>query len=45
MLEKATLLVSSYNAMVMVAIAAFGVATATVWTIAVKQRRSQSESK
>ncbi|HEY9899214.1 MAG TPA: hypothetical protein V6D00_08545 [Pantanalinema sp.] len=44
MLEKATALVASYNAMVMVAIAAFGIASATVWTLAMRQRKSRGES-
>ena len=41
MLEKATLLVTSYDAMVVVAIAAFGVMTATVWTVVKKQRATK----
>lgn len=41
MLEKATLLVASYNAMLMVGVAIVGIATATVWTLAKKARKDQ----
>ncbi|HEY9854251.1 MAG TPA: hypothetical protein V6D05_00850 [Stenomitos sp.] len=41
MLEKATLLVASYNAMLMVGIALVGIAAATVWTMAKKAQKDK----
>lgn len=38
MLEKATALVVSYDLMIIMAIAAFGILTATVWTVVKKQQ-------
>lgn len=44
MLEKATLLVASYNAMLMVGIALVGIAAATVWTMAKKARKDKQSA-
>lgn len=41
MLEKATALVVGYDLMIIMAIAAFGILTATVWTIVKKQRAAK----
>lgn len=41
MLEQATLLVASYNAMLMIGVAVIGIAAATVWTMAKKARKDK----
>lgn len=44
MLEKATLLVASYNAALMVGVALIGIAAATAWTMAKKAAKDKQQS-